>query len=293
MKEKESARNKPGLFKLLFGLNQEASGMLMPVLSLVYLAIFFTLWVTVFPSVIPRPSNIGLELMNQIKEKGMLYELGSTLKLVFLGMFFSMIVAVIISFGGKLFNFMRPLSEVMPYFRFWSTLGFAPSIQSLAGGGSRFQIIMLMFGVVPFLATSFSTALLDVHKDPLFDYARTLGYSEWRCSWYVIARSRLAKLYREIRNVFAVVWVMLPTVEIANRDNGGIGARIYDVTRFTPGEDPYAAGFALNLVVLFCGVILDFLFRRLVLTLPEERARYKGFTFKKFFKKLSNSKKSN
>ncbi len=283
-------RKKPGLFKMLFGLNQEVPGIFFPALSLVYIAVFYLLWVTMFPSVIPRPVNIYTELIALIKTGGMLFELGSTLKLVFLGMLYSIIISATISFSGKVFNFMRPISEVMPYFRFWSTLGFAPAMRVLAGGGGSFQITLLMFGVVPFLVTSFNSALRDVHKDPLFDYARTLGYSEWRCTYYVIIRSKLVKLYIEIRNVFAVAWVMAPFAEIANRDSGGIGAMIFDKTRFVPGEDPYAASFALNLVVLLCGVIADFLFLRLILTLKEERARYTGFRFRKFFKQLFNQK---
>lgn len=266
---------KPSLVTSLFGMNQKEPKM-MWLVSLFYLGIFMILWHYTFPAVVPRMQNVVLELITLIKEKGMVFELGQTLKLVFKSMFLSILLALTISWSAAVFNFMKPIAGVFRYFRFWSILGFAPIIRIWMGGGDNFQIVLLMFGIVPFLVTSFNSVLIDISKDPLYDYARTLGYSEWKCVYYVVVRSKLAKFYIEIRNNFAIAWIMAPSAEIANRDGGGIGAMIFDYTRFVPGEDPYAAALALNLMVLACGIFLDFLFRKLVLTLPEERAKLKN-----------------
>lgn len=265
----------PGFFVRLFGFNQPA--LKQPwILSLFFLTVFFLLWHYVFPAVVPRMQNVIVELQVLIVEKGMVFELGQTLKLVFKAMGYSILVAFPISFLGATTNIGKPIARVFPYFRFWSTLGFAPIIRIWIGGGSTFQVVLLMFAIVPFLVTAFNSVLRKVEKDPLYDYARTLGYPEWKCIYYVVVRSKLVQFYIEIRNNFAIAWLMAPVAEIANRDGGGIGAMIFDYTRFVPGEDPYAAALALNMVVLACGIVLDFLFRKLLLTLQEERAKLKN-----------------
>lgn len=266
-------KNRPGLIKVLFGLNQKAPGYLMPVLSIFFALSFLALWYYTFPIIVPRIWNIYSELVVLIMEKGMLFELGMTLSLVSKAMFISVAVAMFISFGGAVTNVLKPIARVFPYFRFWSTLAFAPIMRIWIGSGGAFQVALLMFGIIPFLVTSFNTTLRNIEKDPLYDYARTMGFPEWKCVYYVVVRNKLAQIYIDIRTTFAVAWVMVPYAEIANRDSGGIGAMIFDYTRFVPGEDPYAASMALNMVVLTCGIIVDFLVRRLILTLKEERAR--------------------
>ncbi len=214
--------------------------------------------------------------MDIVSEKGLLFELGSTLKLILKAMLFSVPLAGLISFAGHTVNFAKPIANAMPSLRFWTTLGFASIIRITAGGGDVFQLYVLMFGIVPFMATGFNAVLQGVEKDKLYDYARTMGYSEWKCVWYVVVRNRLGKIYFSIRDNFAIAWLMAPTVEIANRDGGGLGAMLFDYVRFVPGDDPFAAAFAIQLVFLSCGVILDRLFRRLALTLREERVRAKS-----------------
>ena len=210
-----------------------------------------------------------------VTEKGMPYELGMTLKLVSKAMCYSILVAAFISFFGTITNFFKPIKVVFPNFRFWSTLGFASVMRMTIGVGGPFQIGLLMFGIVPFLVTSFNSVLYKIDEDPLYDYVRTMGYPEWRCILYVVVRSKLLKFYIEIRNTFAIAWVMVPYAEIANRDSGGIGAMVFDNARFVTGDDPFAAAFALNFVILTCGMIFDFIFKLFILTLAEERINKK------------------
>lgn len=265
--------------KILFGLNQKAPSWLSLVLSLVYSVIFGLLWHYTFPAIIPRMENILLELWHVITQDGALYELGQSLKLVGKGMVLSVIVAFSISFSGKVWNFMRPIAAVMPKLRFWSTLGFAPILRILLGSsGDSFQVALLMFGIVPFLSTGFNSVFMGVEKDKLYDYARTMGFPEWKCIYYVMIRNRLGRLYIEIKTNFAIAWIMIPTVEVANRDAGGIGAKIFDYTRFMPGQqgDPYAGSVALNFLVLGAGILADYLITKAYYAIPEERAKAKS-----------------
>lgn len=263
----------------LFGLNQKMPRGQMTILALFDLTVFLLIWHFFFPSIIPRIENIFLELWILITEKGLLYEFGTTITMVSKAMFFSILIAGFISFSGKLVNFMRPVANVMKYFRFWSTLGFAPVLRVLVGTGDNFQMCLLMFGIVPFLVTGFNAVLLDVEKDKLYDYARTMGYPEWKTVYYVMVRNRLAKIYFAIRDNFAIAWLMAPAVEIANRDAGGMGAMLFDYTRYLQSgggeDDPYAGSFAINIMFLAGGITADYLFKKLVLTIPEEREKAK------------------
>jgi len=268
-------KKKPGLFRVLFGLNEPAGKYTFFVTSVFLATALFFAWQYLFPPIIPRIGNIYSELVLLITEKGMPYELGMTLKLVLKAMLYSVIVASLISFFGAVTNFFKPISSIFPNFRFWSTLGFASVMRMTIGSGGSFQIALLMFGIVPFLVTSFNSVLYKIDKDPLYDYARTMGYPEWRCILYVVVRSKLLKFYIEIRNTFAIAWVMAPYAEIANRDSGGIGAMVFDNARFVTGDDPFAAAFALNLVILTCGMLFDLGTKLLFLTLKEERTNNK------------------
>lgn len=261
--------------RALFALNQPP--LRRPWLLSVFLLItLVVIWEFYFPSIVPRFVNIFSGLKYLTLEKGMLYELFQSTKLALRGMFFSVLIAGFVSLSGAVSHFMRPIAQGFSYFRFWSILGFAPIIRITMGGGPHFQTVLLMFGITPFLVTSFNSVLRNVQRDPLYDYARTLGYSEIKCVWYVVVRSKLSQFYIEIRNNFAIAWVMIPTVEIANRDGGGIGAMLFDYTRYVQAsEDPYANSLALNLVVLSCGILIGFLFKKLILTLPEEKVKSK------------------
>ena len=268
-------KNRPGLFRVLFGLNEPAQKYTFLAVSIFFVVAFYLSWEYLFPAVIPRIGNIYKELILLVTEKGMPFELGMTLKLVSKAMLYSVLVASFISFAGAITNFFKPISVVFPNFRFWSTLGFASVMRMTIGVGGAFQIALLMFGIIPFLVTAFNGVLRKIDEDPLYDYARTMGYPEWKCIYYVVIRSKLVKFYLEIRNTFAIAWVMVPYAEIANRDSGGIGAMVFDNARFVTGDDPFAAAFALNFVILICGIFFDFLVKLLILTLAEERINKK------------------
>lgn len=262
-------------FLTLFGLNQKAPWYFILVLKVVYLAVFLLIWQLYFPPIIPRPLNILSELVVLITKKGMLYELGSTLKSVSNAMIASVLLAGTISITGHVFNFMRPIRQIVPLFCFWSTLGFASIIRILSTGDS-FQFYLLLFGIVPFLVTAFNRVLNGVEKDDLYDYARTMGYPEWKCVWYVVIRNRLSRLLMAVVDTFAIAWVMAPYVEVANRDGGGIGAMLFDYVRYMIGDDPYAAAGAIQLTILSVGATAYFGIRKAVLLLAEEAARAKS-----------------
>ncbi len=268
-------KNRPGLFRVLFGLNVPARKYTFISVSIFYIVALYVYWQFFSPAVIPRIGNIYRELILLVTEKGMPYELGMTLKLVSKAMLYSVLLASFISFFGTITNAFKPISVVFPNFIFLSTLGFASVMCMLIGVGGSFQIGLLMFGIVPFLVTAFNGVLRKIDEDPLYDYARTMGYPEWKCIYYVVIRSKLVKFYLEIRNTFAIAWVMVPYAEIANRDSGGIGAMVFDNARFVTGDDPFAAAFALNFVILTCGIFFDFLVKLLILTLAEERINKK------------------
>jgi NitT/TauT family transport system permease protein len=266
------------IFRQLFYLNQPMKKSERLVLSLILLIAFMGLWQFFFPAFIPKFMDIWDNFLVMFFEQGLVYELGMTIKLVLKGMFFSLLIAFAISYLGEATNFFKPIARVFPYFRFWSMYGFQPIIRVVAGDGDTYRLYLIMFAIVPFMVTGLNTILYKVKEDPLYDYARTMGLPEWKCFWYVVIRNRLLGVYLTIRTNFAIAWLVAPAVEIANRDGGGIGAMLYDKARFVPGqgESAFAAAFAVQFVVLGCGVLLDYLFRKLILTLPEERIKTKG-----------------
>jgi ABC-type nitrate/sulfonate/bicarbonate transport system permease component len=262
-----------GIFKTLFGLNQPMSRGFNYALSGIYLIIFLTLWQFTVPYIVPKLDKMWIEFVHALLHEGMLFELGVTLSMVFKGMTLSVMVAFFISYTGEIFNFMKPVAKVFSKFRFWTFFGFQGVLRVLAVDGGTYRMSLFMFAIVPFLVTGFNTVLRGVRKDPLYAYARTLGIPEWQVIYYVVFRARIASLMLSIKNNFAIAWVIAPAVEIANRDAGGIGAMIFDKARFVPGDNGYAGAFALQVVVLFTGIFLDYVQEKMVNALPEERVK--------------------
>ncbi len=264
-------------FKKLFGLNQKMSKSEMYMLGTAQLLAFLLLWQYAFPFIIPKLGDILLAYKTMLFEQGMAGELWATVKMVSVGMFYSFLIAFAISYLGEATNFFKPIAKVFSYFRFWSMLGFQPIIRIISVDGDSYKMWLLIFAIVPFMVTGFNTVLYKVKEDPLYNYARTLGLAEWKCFFYVVIRSRLLGVYQTTKANFAMVWLVAPLVEVAMRDGGGIGAMLFDKARFVPsagGGSPYAAAFAIQfLAFLPCGILLDWLFKKLILTLAEERIK--------------------
>lgn len=261
--------------RLLFGFNQTMSKSTYRMLCGSYLLIFVLLWQYTFPPIIPKFDKMWEEFQYMLLNDGLVVELGSSLKLVLKAMFWSVLVSFTISYLGKTMNAMRPFADLFEYFRFWSLLGFTPIVRVLTADGDALRLTLVMFAIVPFMVSSFNKVLLDVEKDPLYDYAYTLGFSELRATFFVVFRSRLKLAILAIAANFAIAWIMMPTAEVASRDAGGIGALLFDKTRFVQGQNLYAAAFTLQLIILTCGIFFDFLFNQMHKALPEERAKLK------------------
>jgi len=272
---KQLFQNALALPRILFGVNQPISKSGYRILCFCLLATFLLLWQFTFPYIIPKLDKIWLEFLNHLYNNGLVFDLGSTLSLVLKGMFFSVLVAFFISYLGETTNFFKPIAVVFEKFRFWSLFGFSPVIRVLAVEGDLLRLYLVMFAVVPFMVTSFNKVLLGVRRDPLYDYAYTLGFSELRAVFYVVFRSRLRMALIAIGSNFAIAWLVAPSAEVASRDAGGIGAMLYDAARFVPGDNGYAGAFALQFVILGFGIFCDYLFGSLRKVLPEERAESK------------------
>ncbi len=94
---------------VLFSPNEKMPRYWMSVLSVFYSAVLVLVWEFVFPAIIPRLGNIFYELWILVSEKGLLFELGSTLKLILKAMLFSVPLAGLISFAGHTVNFAKPM----------------------------------------------------------------------------------------------------------------------------------------------------------------------------------------
>jgi ABC-type nitrate/sulfonate/bicarbonate transport system permease component len=259
--------------KVLFGINQPISRIGYRVLSASLLIAFLLSWQFLFPSIIPKLDKIWEEFVHLLLNEGLLYELGVSLVLAFKAMFFSVIVAFSISYLGEITNFFKPIAVAFERFRFWSLFGFAPVIRILTADGDALRLGLVMFAVVPFMVTSFNKVLLNVREDKLYDYAYSMGMSQLRAVFEVVFRSKLKVVIIAIASNFAIAWLTIPAAEVASRDAGGIGAMLFDKARFVPGANGYAAAFAVQCVILTCGIMLDSLFHRMVKALPEERAK--------------------
>lgn len=211
-------------------------------------------------ALMPQPAEVVREL-GRLLSQGLAYHLASSL--------YSSAVALLWTAGIGLalvylsvVPALRPLAAVVEKLRFWGFAGVAVAFTLWFGGGHDLKIALLVFGMTGFFVASMSDELRGVPRER-FDYARSLGMSEWRVVWEVVVRGTLDKAFDVLRQNAAMGWMLLTLVETLVRSEGGIGVLLANESKHMQ----LAAVASVQAVVFGVGLLQDALlgaFKRLV-----------------------------
>jgi NitT/TauT family transport system permease protein len=147
---------------------------------------------------------------------------------------------------------LRPLVGAVTKLRFSGLVGWGFVLALWARDGHQLKLWMLVFGMVPFFATSMAAVVAAIPRER-FDHARAMRMGQARVVWEVVVRGTLDQALEVLRQNAAIGWMMLTMVEGVVRAEGGIGTLMLDEQKHLRLD----AVFALILVVLAVGALQD------------------------------------
>lgn len=124
----------------------------------------------------------------------------------------------------------------------------------LTRDGSQLKLSLLLFGIVPFLVTSFLAVILRTPAQEL-ELCQTLGYNRWQSLYEMIIIGKADQVFEVVRQNFAIAWMMITMVEGLNMSEGGIGALLIKYNKYN--DLPHVL--ALQAVIFGIGLCLDYL----------------------------------
>lgn len=234
--------------------NQSINKVTFTKIATVELATFLLAW-TLLPAIFPSPWSIlvtwtqlwSLELDNTNFATSMLSSLWTNFEAV------ALVVGISLGLGYlTALPVFRPIVKAISLGRFLAMAGLGLLFNFLASDGHELKIFLLTFFGVVFLLPAVDDVLQNVPTER-FEHARTLRMSEWRIVWEVLVLGTLDKILDLIRGNAAMVWMMLTSVEVLVRYEGGVGVVLANQERHLNLE----IIFAIQLMFLLFGLLQD------------------------------------
>jgi len=208
-------------FLRFFEPNRPASRFQMSLWGGVWLSSLLLAWALCSTGILPTPLEVLHALCSLVLEQGLLRHLASSLYTSLLALAWASALSTLFCYLAVV-PVLRPLASLVGNLRFWGFAGISVAFTLWFHGGRELKIALLTFGMTGFFVTGLRDELRAIPKDR-YDYARTLGMTEWRVVWEVVILGTFDKLLDIVRQNAAMGWMLLTMVETLVRTEGGIG----------------------------------------------------------------------
>ena len=216
-----------------------------------------TVWQLCPGGLIPGPLKVlgalGELLGSRLLFDGVLASMQLTLK----ALFYSVVITLLFSYLS-VFAFFRPIAQLIVKCRYLTLTGLIFIFTLLTKDGSQLKLSLLLFGIVPFLVTSFLAVIVRTPSQEI-ELCQTLGYNRWQSLYEVIIIGKADQVFEVVRQNFAIAWMMITMVEGLNMSEGGIGALLIKYNKYN--DLPHVL--ALQAVIFGIGLCLDYLLGKL------------------------------
>ena len=220
-------------------------------LAIIQVVIALVFWTFGTSPIVPKPLDV-LESISTVWGNGFGQEFIVSFWLCLEAIFYTTLLSLTLSYLTVL-PFFRPIAAFVSKGRFLSLVGFSFLFVLIASSGHQLKLFMIVFGMSVFFVTSMVTVIQAIPKAE-FDYARTLRMSEWRVVWEVVVRGTLSTALEIVQQIFAIGFIMLPTVEGLSRAEGGVGKFLLDSNKHFELSDI----FAIQIQMFLMGLFLDY-----------------------------------
>lgn len=202
---------------------------------------------------IPRPTAV-IEALGELLTTRLFAEnLVASLLLTGQALLYSTFITLFIGYGS-LIPFLQPVARFIVKCRYLTLTGLIFIFTLLTKDGGQLKLSLLLFGIVPFLTTSFLSVVMRTPAQE-FELCQTLGYSRWQTLYEVIIIGKADQVLEVIRQNFAIAWMMITMVEGLNMSEGGIGALMIKYNKYN--DLPHVL--ALQSVIFGIGLCCDYL----------------------------------
>lgn len=202
---------------------------------------------------IPGPFKVMNAVIRIVSAREFGDNLLSSLLLTTKGMFYSIAIALIISYL-YLIPFFKPVVAFITKCRYLTLTGLIFLFTLLSKDGHSLKINLLIFGIVPFFVTSL-VSIIDAINMQEYELCKTLKMSNWRALVEVVVIGRLDQVFEVMRQNFAISWMMITMVEGLSMSEGGLGTMLIKSNKYID----LSTVFGVLVIIFSLGIIWDYL----------------------------------
>ena len=223
------------------------------ILITVQASVTVLIWQLSGGGLIPRPSAVFGALTQLLATRLFLDNLLASLLLTGQALLYAVLITLLFAYASVI-PFFRPLAQFIVKCRYLTLTGLIFIFTLLTKDGGQLKLSLLLFGIVPFLTTSFMSVIVGTSQQE-FELCQTLGYNRWQSLYEVIIVGKADQVFEVVRQNFAIAWMMITMVEGLNMSEGGIGALLIKYNKYN--DLPHVL--ALQAVIFGIGLCLDYL----------------------------------
>ncbi|MGH9799404.1 MAG: ABC transporter permease [Blastocatellia bacterium] len=220
-------------------------------LTLLWIGLALLVWFLNPIKALPNPMEVlqGFRGMwRAAGSQGLVYNVYVTLKLNIVGLFYSAVISLVISYLSVIPLF-QPFNKMVQWLRYIPIVGFNLVFLTLFAIGWPMKVAMLTVGMTFFLVTSMTGVIAAIPRMK-YELAKVLGYNDWQVFYSVIVRPTLPAMIEMIAQNAAIGWVMITAIETYNRTEGGIGSQIYAYSSTNQLAEVYAYLFIIGVIAV-------------------------------------------
>jgi ABC-type nitrate/sulfonate/bicarbonate transport system permease component len=246
------------LLKKLFTPLTYISGRTFTILAIVNALLAIILWqVFATGGLIPTPVKIGESIIKIVSSSDFLDNFFISLGLTLKGMFYSILIALLICYLS-LIPFFNPLAKFVIKCRYLTLTGLIFLFTLLTSNGHNLKMSLLIFGIVPFFVTSF-LSIIDAINEQEYELCKTLRMNNWQTLLEVVIIGKLDQVLEVMRQNFAIAWMMITMVEGLNMSEGGLGTLLIKSNKYID----LGSVFAILIIIFTIGVCFDYLLKKM------------------------------
>jgi len=207
-------------------------------------------------NLLPTPSEVVLEIPKLFSENNLLKDILLSIERNLIGYFKAIIYALPIGFIIGLFPIFRALfSKYIDAIRFLPLAATTGIFILWYGIGEEVKVNFLAFSIFVYLLPVVIQRIDEVDTVYL-QTAKTMGATKWQIIKTIFIPAVLSKLFDDIRVMVAISWTYIVIAELINA-TGGLGHKLQILARQSNTEGVFAVLF----IIIFLGVIQDFIFK--------------------------------
>jgi NitT/TauT family transport system permease protein len=207
---------------------------------------------------LPTPSSVVLTIPELFYHNNLMNDIILSVERNFFGYFKAILYAIPIGFIIGLLPICRALfSKYIDAIRFLPLAATTGIFILWYGIGEEVKVNFLAFSIFVYLLPIVIQRIDEVETVYL-QTAKTMGASKWQIIKTIFIPAVFSKIFDDIRVMVAISWTYIVIAELINA-TGGLGHKIQILARQSNTEGV----FALLFIIIFLGVVQDFIFKLL------------------------------